>query len=148
MRLVTLFLCLILVSIFDIEAQVISLDSQNTNHFTITKNEQKRFSFVNSIVNIDSRIVKTKSGNFVKLIVPSYTFHSENIGKLLIEQIFSSVRWRESVINISKLGVSNFIEIGPGKVLSGIVKRTLKGVNCFSITSIADIKTFINELKK
>ena len=52
MRLVTLFLCLILVSIFDIEAQVISLDSQNTNHFTITKNEQKRFSFVNSIVNV------------------------------------------------------------------------------------------------
>ncbi|MEE2931421.1 MAG: C25 family cysteine peptidase [Bacteroidota bacterium] len=81
MRLVTLFFCLILVSIFDIEAQVISLDSQNTNHFTITKNEQKRFSFVNSIVNIDSRIVKTKSGDFVKLIVPSYTFHSKNIGK-------------------------------------------------------------------
>ena len=74
MRLVTLVLCLILVSIFDIEAQVISLDSQNTNHFTITKNEQKRFSFVNSIVNIDSRIVKTKSGDFVKLMQKFYLF--------------------------------------------------------------------------
>ena len=49
---------------------------------------------------------------------------------------------------MSKNGITNFVEIGPGKVLSGMVKRTLKGVNCFSINSIADIKTFINELKK
>ena len=70
------------------------------------------------------------------------------IKKLLYKQIFSTVRWRESLINMSKNGITNFIEIGPGKVLSGMVKRTLKGVNCFSINSIADIKTFINELKK
>ena len=62
--------------------------------------------------------------------------NSENIGKLLIEQIFSSVRWLESVINISKLGVSNFIEIGPGKVLSGMVKRTLKDVKSVSYTHL------------
>ena len=48
---------------------------------------------------------------------------------------------------MSKAGVSNFIEIGPGKVLSGMVKRTVKNVNCFSINSIADIKYLINEFK-
>ena len=36
--------------------------------------------------------------------------------------------------------ISNFIEIGPGKVLSGMVKRTIKNINCFSINSIDDMK--------
>ena len=41
------------------------------------------------------------------------------IKDLLYKQIFSTVRWRETLINISKNGISNFIEIGPGKILSG-----------------------------
>ncbi len=74
--------------------------------------------------------------------------NSEIIKRLLIQQIYSTVRWRESIINMSTSGVKNFIEIGPGKVLSGMVKRTAKDVNCFSINSITDIKNFINEFKK
>ena len=72
----------------------------------------------------------------------------ENIKKLLVEQIYSTVRWRESIINIYKENVNNFIEIGPGKVLSGMVKRTVKNINCFSINSIDDMKKTINEFKK
>ena len=48
---------------------------------------------------------------------------------------------------MSNMGVKNYVEIGPGKVLTGMVKRTLKNVNCFSINSIADIKNTINEFK-
>ena len=66
----------------------------------------------------------------------------------MIQQIFSSVRWRESIKNMSETGVHNYIEIGPGKALSGMVKRTIKRANCFSINSIADIKNLLNELKK
>ena len=47
-----------------------------------------------------------------------------------------------------ELGIKNFVEIGPGKVLSGMVKRTIKGANCFSINSITDIKNLINEFKR
>ena len=72
----------------------------------------------------------------------------EDIKKLLVEQICSTVRWRESIINMSKENVTNFIEIGPGKVLSGMVKRTLKNINCFSINSIDDMKKIIDEFKK
>ena len=72
----------------------------------------------------------------------------ESIKKLLIDQIFSTVKWRENIINISKEGVSNFIEIGPGKVLTGMVKRTVKNANCFSINSVDDIKNLKNEFKK
>ena len=72
----------------------------------------------------------------------------EDLKRLLIEQICSTVRWRESIINMTKENVSNFVEIGPGKVLSGMVKRTVKNINCFSINSIDDMKKTINELKK
>ena len=43
--------------------------------------------------------------------------------------------------------MKSFIEIGPGKVLTGMVKRTIKGANCFSINSIADIKNLKMNLK-
>ena len=49
---------------------------------------------------------------------------------------------------MEKAGIKNFVEIGPGKALTGMTKRTIKNVNCFSINSIADIKNLHNELKK
>ena len=70
------------------------------------------------------------------------------IKKNLVEQICSTVKWRETINFISDSGVVNFIEVGPGKVLTGMVKRTKKNANCFSINSIADIRNLINELKK
>jgi len=98
---------------------------------------------------------KLKNINFkkpLKKIISNVTAkpenEAENIKNLLIQQIYSSVNWRESIINISNEKVINFVEIGPGKVLSGMVKRTIKKANCFSINSIADIKNFINEPKK
>ena len=72
----------------------------------------------------------------------------EIIKNLLIDQIFSTVRWRETLLNIFSKGVEKFIEIGPGKALTGMVKRTIKDANCFSINSITDIKNLINEFKK
>ena len=74
--------------------------------------------------------------------------NSNTIKDLLINQIYSTVRWRESLINMEYAGVKNFIEIGPGKALIGMVKRTITNSNCFSINSIADIKNLINEFKK
>ena len=62
------------------------------------------------------------------------------IKDLLIKQIENRVRWRESVINMVNDGVNNFIEIGPGKVLSGLIKRINKEVNVQSINTIEDIK--------
>ena len=73
---------------------------------------------------------------------------TEKIENLLVDQIFSTVKWRESILNMSKSGIINYIEIGPGKVLSGMIKRTIKNANCFSINSIADIENLKNELKK
>ena len=62
------------------------------------------------------------------------------IKKLLIDQIYSKVRWRESVLFMEKNGVNEFIEIGPGKVLSGLVKRITNECKSKSINSIQDMK--------
>jgi len=59
---------------------------------------------------------------------------------LLIKQIESRVRWRESVINMIEDEINQFIEIGPGKVLSGLVKRINKEVRINSINNLTDIE--------
>ena len=66
--------------------------------------------------------------------------NQEELKKLLIEQIESRVRWRESVINMISKGVDHFIEIGPGKVLSGLIKRINKNVKINTINNDSDIK--------
>tara|TARA_B100001769_G_scaffold256451_1_gene233734 strand:- start:191 stop:1111 length:921 start_codon:yes stop_codon:yes gene_type:complete len=67
----------------------------------------------------------------------------EDINKikpLLIDQITSRVRWRESINYMIKEGVSDFLEIGPGKVLSGLVKKANKDLKTSNISSIEDVK--------
>ena len=66
--------------------------------------------------------------------------HKDSLKKLLIDQIENRVRWRESVIKMIDNGVNHFIEIGPGKVLSGLVKRIDKTVKINSINSVNDIQ--------
>ena len=82
-------------------------------------------------------------------IISNVTAQAENkvnkIKELLIKQITSRVKWRESVEYMINNGVNEFIEIGPGKVLSGLVKRINKDVNVFNINSIDDITTYINK---
>ena len=63
------------------------------------------------------------------------------IKPLLVDQIVSRVRWRESVNYMIEKGVYNFLEIGPGKVLSGLVKKINSKVEISNINSIEDIKT-------
>ena len=64
----------------------------------------------------------------------------DELKTLLIKQIESRVRWRESVINMMKNNVNHFIEIGPGKVLSGLVKRINRDVKIDTINSLSDIE--------
>jgi [acyl-carrier-protein] S-malonyltransferase len=72
----------------------------------------------------------------------------QKIKENLVKQIYATVKWRESIVLMKKNNIKNFIEIGPGKALTGMVKRTVKDVNCFSINSLDDIKNLTNELKK
>ena len=64
----------------------------------------------------------------------------DEIKQLLIKQIESTVRWRESVENMISKGTSTFVEIGPGKVLSGLIKRINKEVKVLNIDTLEDIQ--------
>ena len=65
---------------------------------------------------------------------------TDELKDLLIKQIENRVRWRESVINMINNDVNHFIEIGPGKVLSGLVKRINKEVKISTINNQGDIE--------
>jgi len=69
----------------------------------------------------------------------------ENIKQFLTQQIYSRVRWRESIIYMGENKINDYIEIGPGKVLTSLVKRILPNSNSFSINSIDDIKNLKHE---
>ena len=66
--------------------------------------------------------------------------NKDELKKLLISQIENRVRWRESIINMIDKNVNHFIEIGPGKVLSGLVKRIDKNVKINTINCKDDIE--------
>ena len=78
-------------------------------------------------------------------VTASPVSNANDIKKLLIRQIYSKVRWRESMLFIGENKINDFIEIGPGKVLTGLIKRILPHSNPFSINSIDDIKKLTNE---
>ena len=78
-------------------------------------------------------------------VTASPTNDPVEIKKLLVEQIYSKVRWRESILYMANQNITEYLEIGPGKVLTGLVKRILPSANSSSINSIEDIKNITNE---
>ena len=97
---------------------------------------------------IDNVTFNKPSKNIVSNVTAQSESDPKKIKNLLVEQIYSTVRWRESIINISDKGIKKYVEIGPGKVLTGMIKRTIKNSNCFSINTINEIENLTDEFKK
>ena len=83
-------------------------------------------------------------------IVPNVTGKAESdknrYSSLLVEQITAPVLWVDTLEELSLLGVTRFIEIGPGKVLSGLVKRTLKDVQIMNLDKLSDLDVVKRQL--
>jgi len=79
-------------------------------------------------------------------IIPNVTGRAENdpekLKKLLVDQLTSPVRWHQTLQYKKGHGVDAVIEVGPGKVLSGLAKRELKGARIFNIDTLEDIENF------
>lgn len=71
----------------------------------------------------------------------------EDIKRLLIEQVSSPVRWEDSVRCMLEMGADTFIEVGPGKALSGFVKKISKDVKVMNVEDIASLENTLRELK-
>lgn len=72
---------------------------------------------------------------------------SARVKPLLVDQVSAPVRWDESVREMVRLGVTEFCEIGPGKVLSGLVKRIDKEVKIFNLEDAAGLAALKEVLK-
>tara|TARA_B100000767_G_scaffold207601_1_gene194491 strand:+ start:153 stop:1085 length:933 start_codon:yes stop_codon:yes gene_type:complete len=94
---------------------------------------------------IDNIFFQQPEFEIISNVTSQPTKNPDDIKNLLVKQIYSKVRWRESILFMGSKKINDFIEIGPGKVLSGLVKRILPGSNSFSINSIDDIKNLNNE---
>ena len=99
-----------------------------SNATEIMKNEIQKLNFQNSEIKLISNVTAKEISN------------KEELKILLIKQIENRVRWRESVINMINNGVNHFVEIGPGKVLSGLIKRIDNKVKINTINNEGDIK--------
>jgi len=95
----------------------------------IMTDELKKLNFKNG----KNKLISNVTANEIK--------DPDELKNLLIKQIENRVRWRESVINMIKNDVNHFIEIGPGKVLSGLVKRINRNVKIDTINSLTDIES-------
>ncbi len=89
---------------------------------------------------IEKKNFQDSKNKLISNVTAKEILDKDELKKLLIDQIESRVRWRESVVNMIQHGVSHFIEIGPGKVLSGLIKRIDKNVKINSINSESDIE--------
>lgn len=79
-------------------------------------------------------------------VVASDVSDPETIRKLLVEQVTGRVRWRESVLYMGTQEVEQLVELGTGKVLTGMVRRINKAMSGTAVQSAADIETFLNSL--
>ena len=85
---------------------------------------------------------------YVSNVTADYVEDENVIADLLKKQISSSVRWQQSVERMIENGVDTFIEIGPGKSLSGFVKRVNRKVGIYTVTDYESYKALVEALKK
>ncbi len=72
----------------------------------------------------------------------------EDIIPLLIKQVMSPVKWEDTVNYLYNKGVDTFIEVGPGKTLSGFVKRTVKGVKIYNVEDMKSLEKTLKGLEE
>ena len=83
--------------------------------------------------------------NVISNVTANPENNTDDIKRLLIEQIEKPVRWRESISYMLDYGVNKFIEVGPGKVLSGLVKRIDRNANLNQVNNLEDLKKLSND---
>jgi [acyl-carrier-protein] S-malonyltransferase len=68
---------------------------------------------------------------------------ADDVRRLLIEQVTSMVRWRESVLRMIEGGVQGFVEVGAGRVLSGLIRRIDRNLTAISLATPEEIRAFL-----
>lgn len=86
-------------------------------------------------IDLESITFNTPTINVVNNVDVSIETSSEAIKTALIKQLYSPVRWSETITQLGEQGVTQMVELGPGKVLQGLVKRINKAISCVSLNT-------------
>ena len=138
-------------TVVDLEKMMSDLKSANIKNIRLPVSAPFHCKLMNNAtVIMNDEIAKLNFKEPKNILISNVTgktiLNSNELKDLLVKQIESRVRWRESIVLMINKGVNQFIEIGPGKVLSGLIKRIDKNVKVSAINTEEDIKLInVNE---
>jgi len=129
----------------DLEKLISSLKENSIKNIKLPVSAPFHCSLMNKATNIMTEELnklnfQNGDNKLISNVTAKVISDTEDLKSLLIKQIENRVRWRESVIYMIKNDVNQFIEIGPGKVLSGLIKRINRNVKIDTINNQEDIK--------
>ena len=117
---------------------VIDLQVSAPFHCSLMKPVAEVMSKAFQDVSIKKPIIK-----FVNNVSADFVDEPDEIKKKLIEQVYNRVRWRESILKVSKSNIDTILEIGSGKVLTGLNRRMKINQDLFNLSNMSDIENFI-----
>lgn len=123
--------------------KVIPLVVSGPFHSVLMKPAAEKFSEILNQIEIQNAKVPV-----IANVTAAIMQESKDIKEKLIQQLYSPVRWEESVKTLLDHGVDTFIEIGPGKVLSGLVKKINRRVNTYAVSDLESITEVVSKLKE
>ena len=131
--------------ISDIEKLIQVLKSKNVKNIKLPVSAPFHCELMNNATKIMSNEIQKldfheSKNKLISNVTAKEIKNKEELKILLIDQIENRVRWRESVVHMINKGVNHFIEIGPGKVLTGLIKRIDKNVKTNTINTENDIR--------
>ena len=85
---------------------------------------------------------------YVTNVTAEYVSEIDQTKALLAKQVAASVRWQQSIEKMLSQGVDTFIEIGPGRTLTGFMRKISREVRTYNISTVEDLKKVVNELCK
>ena len=138
-------------NIEDLERMMVDLKSANIKNIKLPVSAPFHCKLMNKATYVMNEELtklnfKEPKNTLISNVTGKVISNLDELKSLLIKQIESRVRWRESVLLMINKGTTQFIEIGPGKVLSGLIKRIDRNVKVNAINSEEDIKLInINE---
>jgi [acyl-carrier-protein] S-malonyltransferase len=130
----------------DLDKLIIVLKENNIKNIKLPVSAPFHCSLMNKTTNIMreelNKLNFMNGGNkLISNVTAKEISNTDELKDLLIKQIENRVRWRESAINMINNDINHFIEIGPGKVLSGLIKRISKEVKIDTINNQGDIES-------
>ena len=123
--------------------RVLPLKVSGPFHSPMMENAGEKLKKVLEEVNL-----KNPSIPYVTNVTAELVTEKEPIRELLVKQVSSSVRWEQSIRKMIAEGIDTFVEIGPGKTLSGFMKKTDRNVTMYRVGTREEAETVCNEILK